>query len=235
MRLAIVTGGSKGLGLALCQQLSSAGYSVVEYSRTASHPFSVHLDLSSPELVQSTVGTSLRSLDVAGCDELVVINNAGTLSPIGPASQNRPVDILANLSTNFSSAILFLSTVVARFQDLKCRKVIVNVSSGAAAKGYAGWSLYCAAKAGLEGYLRAVVVEQRREPYPFLAVNVDPGVIDTDMQALIRESSEADFPDVSRFIRRKNEGGLSSPDAVASGVLRILARGDLSAGERYDV
>lgn len=235
MRLALVTGGSRGLGRALCDQLQASGYQVVEWSRTAPHPFSVRLDLSAPGAARAAAAASLADITTAGCEDIVVLNNAGTLAPIGPASRKPPGDVLENLNVNFTSAILLLSEVVSRFQNVACRKVIANISSGAALKGYAGWSLYCAAKAGMEGYIRALAVEQREEQHPFTAINIDPGVIDTDMQGLIRTAGKHDFPEVERFIRRKNEGGLASPARVASAVLNVLSRADLTAGMRYEV
>ena len=112
--------------------------------------------------------------------------------------------------------------------------MIVNVSSGAALKGYAGWSLYCASKAGMEGFIRALAAEERHQEHPFLAISVDPGVIDTEMQASIRAASVTDFPDVERFIRRKSDGGLSSPQSVADAILRIVSSPGLVPGQRYE-
>jgi benzil reductase ((S)-benzoin forming) len=234
MRLAIITGGSKGLGLALCQQFAARGYRVLEFSRTAPHAYSVRADLASPEAYAQVVATAVASLNDDLLDELLVINNAGTLAPIGPASGQSQRAVLANLNTNFSSAILGLTQVIARFQQTPCRKVLANISSGAAHKGYAGWSLYCASKAGMEGFIRALAIEQQAQPHPFIPVNIDPGVIDTDMQALIRDASVVDFPDVERFIRRKNEGGLVAPERVASAVLAILALPTLAFGGCYE-
>lgn len=235
MRLALITGGSKGLGLSLCRQLLDAGWKVIEFSRSAPHPYSIRLDLSSPESVRTVLPALLQSINAEACQELLVINNAGTLFPIGPASRKDAADVLANLNTNFISSILFLSLTVSRFQDVACRKVLANVTSGSAIKSYGGWSLYCAAKSGLESHMRALAVEQRREAHPFTAVNIDPGVIDTDMQAMIREASETDFPEVRRFIRRKDEGGLPPADQIASRILEVLADPELLAGGRYEV
>ncbi len=235
MRLAILTGGSKGLGLALCEALAGRGYRVLEFSRSAPHTYSVRVDLSSPSDSHQIVAAALASLGDEHIEELLVINNAGTLDPIGPASRKRRDAILGNLNTNFTSAILVLTEIVAHFQATKCRKVLANISSGAAQKGYAGWSLYCAAKAGMENYIRALALEQQAEPHPFIPVNIDPGVIDTDMQAFIRGSSASDFAEVERFIKRKEQGALVSPALVAAAACRILELPSLSHGARYDV
>ncbi|MFG6447364.1 SDR family NAD(P)-dependent oxidoreductase [Roseateles sp. BYS180W] len=233
MRIAIVTGGSKGLGSALCTQLSNQGFLVIEFSRSAPHAYSFHLDLAQPEAARKSTQLSLQSIDPKKCNELLLINNAGTLTPIGPIWQKSPVDVVANLNTNFTAAILVISEVMRHFRDAPCRKLIVNVTSGAAIKGYAGWSLYCAAKAAMEGFVRALAAEEQHQDQPFVCVSIDPGVIDTEMQALIRATSVADFPDVERFTKRKQDGGLSSPESVAAAIIKLMAL-DLKAGGRYD-
>jgi benzil reductase ((S)-benzoin forming) len=195
----------------------------------------VHADLSSPEASLRAVAGVLACFGDAALSEVLVVNNAATLEPIGPASRKDSDALLASLNINFTSAIVVLAEVVRRFQADPCRKVLANVSSGAAQKGYAGWSLYCAAKAGLENYVRAVALEQQREAHPFIAINIDPGVIDTDMQAAVRASSPSEFPEVQRFIDRKKHGGLASPEQVAAAVCRILQLPALSHGARYDV
>lgn len=235
MRLALLTGGSKGLGLALCETLDERGYQVVEFSRSAPHAYSVRTDLSSPSASRRVVAAAIAVFRDEHIEEILVINNAGTLDPIGPASRKPSDAVVANLNTNFTSAILILTEIVGHFQAIACRKVLANMSSGAAQKGYAGWSLYCAAKAGMENFVHALAVEQQAEPHPFIPVNINPGVMDTDMQAMIRASSVADFPDLERFIQRKEQGALVSPAKVATAVCRILALPSLAYGAHYDV
>jgi benzil reductase ((S)-benzoin forming) len=235
MRLAIVTGGSKGLGLALCETLSEHGFRVLEFSRTAPHAYSVRADLSSPELSLPIVENAIASIASEAVAELLVINNAATLEPIGPASKKPQTALVGNLNTNFTSAVLILAAIVKQFQAAPCRKVLANISSGAAQKSYSGWSLYCAAKAGLENYIRAVALEQQAETHPFIPVNIDPGVIDTEMQAVVRTALSSDFPEVQRFVARKEQGGLNLPAVVAAAVRRILELPALSSGARYDV
>lgn len=235
MRLAIVTGGSRGLGFALCEQLLSAGYQVIEFSRAAAHSYSVQLDLGDPESVEPRLAEALGSVDSMNLAELLVISNAGTLEPIGPAGRKSAHSVISNLNANLVSPILLISAVVERFRESLCRKVIANISSGAALKSYAGWSLYCASKAGMESFLRTLAIEQQAASQPFLAVNIDPGVIDTEMQARIRESSPDDFPEVARFIKRKLVGGLAAPADVAEAILEIVNRHLLEPGRRYEV
>ncbi|MGC3963889.1 MAG: SDR family NAD(P)-dependent oxidoreductase [Rhodocyclaceae bacterium] len=233
MRLALLTGGSRGLGLALGERLVGAGYRVLEFSRSAPHDWSVQVDFSQPSLAARMVADTLAPLAAQPIEELIFIGNAATLEPMGPTSRQSRDAVLDNLNINFSSAILVLTEVVAAFQSHACRKVVANISSGAALKGYAGWSLYCAVKAGMENFIQSLALEQAREPHPLIAVNVNPGVMDTGMQALIRATPEADFPDVGRFIQRREAGELASPDRVAGAILRILAAPELAGGARY--
>lgn len=235
MRVAIITGGSKGLGLSLCLQLRERGYRVIEFSRSAPHAFSVMADLSSPEESRRAILRAIEGIESEPIEDIIVINNAGTLAPIGPTSRKEYPALIANMNTNFTSAILFVTEVVRKFQSAPCRKVIANISSGAALNGYAGWALYCAAKAGLENFVRALAVEQKQEAHPFIPVNINPDVIDTEMQALIRASSASDFPDVGRFVRRKEQGELAPPALVAAAILRIVESPALKYGALYDV
>jgi benzil reductase ((S)-benzoin forming) len=232
-RLALVTGGSAGLGRALCERLVAEGHRVVEFSRSAPHPFSVRVDFSSPLAAAKTLQHTLQPLALEPWDEVLAVANAGTLSPIGPASRQDPAALLACMGTNFDSAILFMSQVVAQFQAHPGRKVVANISSGAALKGLAGWSLYCAAKAGLENFVRALAAEQASKPHPLRAVSIDPGVMDTAMQAAIRAADPRDFPEVARFVRRRDEGELRDPADVAAAVLRIAGLPGLEPGVRY--
>lgn len=203
MKLFIITGGSRGLGQALCEQFKARDYKILEFSRSSPHEYSIRADLADSEQSRLTVANAIESIDSSLLEELIVVSNAGTLEPIGPTSSKSYSDLIKNMNTNFVSAVLVLTEVIARFQAAAYRKVIVNISSGAALKGRAGWSLYCAAKAGMENFIRSLALEQQAGPQPFIPINIDPGVIDTEMQALIRATSPEDFPDVELFIQRK--------------------------------
>lgn len=235
MRLALITGGSKGLGAALCEQFLAHGDEVLEFSRTAPHAYSRRLDLADPPAqVLQGLRQALDAIEPQPWTELVIISNAGVLSPIGPSGAKPTAEVVRNLNVNLLSPILVLGELVRHFRHLPGRKLLVHISSGAALKGYAGWSLYCASKAGMESYVRALAAEEKGQAHPFTPLSIDPGVMDTDMQALIRATPAQDFPEVQRFIRRQAAGELHPARAVAESVLRVLSRTDLEAGGRYD-
>jgi benzil reductase ((S)-benzoin forming) len=235
MRIAVLTGASRGLGFELASILASEGWTLLEFSRTAPHPFSVPTDLSRPEAARQSIRQALADLPDVGLQELLVVHNAGVLTPIGFPSRKPDDDVLANLQANYVSGILFLTECVRRFQQAGCRKTLLNISSGAALKEYPGWSLYCAGKAGLEHFVRTLAAEQQTETFPFRAANVDPGVMDTAMQECIREATAEDFPSVGRFLRLKSDGHLAHPADVARSVLRIATLPELDPGSRLHV
>jgi NAD(P)-dependent dehydrogenase (short-subunit alcohol dehydrogenase family) len=234
MKLLIITGGSKGLGYALYKQFKAKEYKIIEFSRSAPHEFSIKTDLANPEKSRLSVVNAIAPIDIDALDELIVINNAGMLSPIGPAAKKSPDELVANLNTNFVSAIVVMSEIVAKFQSARCRKVIANITSGAAQRARFGWSLYCATKAGMENFIRSLAMEQEKEEFPFIPINIDPGIIDTGMQEQIRATPKADFAEVDRFIQRKNEGLLVPPDKVAAAITQIIELPSLTFGERYE-
>jgi benzil reductase ((S)-benzoin forming) len=79
--------------------------------------------------------------------------------------------------------------------------------------------VYCATKAALDHHARAVALD--RTPSLRIA-SVAPGIIDTDMQAEIRGTTDDAFPDRPRFVELKREGRLRSPDEAGRDVVELL-------------
>lgn len=232
--LAIITGGSRGLGAALCSKFVDMGYHVVEFSRSGSADYSVPVDLSKPEAAERVFSISLARLAMNEYSTIVGVNNAGVLSPIGPVSRKPLEDVIGNMNVNFISQILFIRCFLKCFQSHACNKTLVNISSGAALKGYSGWSLYCASKAGIDNFICAVAMEQTAEQHPIVVFNIDPHIMDTDMQAGIRQSSLEDFPTRARFDGFKEDGVLEKPSAVADRIIHAINRGP-SGGVRLSL
>lgn len=222
MKLAFISGGSRGLGAALLECYRQKKYNVTEFSRTGRSKNSVHMDFSYVQSVLSAPQSEFWKYRTKDISEIICFNNAGVLPPIGIASNKDTAEVLDNININFTGAILFLNEFLGYFQTVPCRKTIVNISSGAALRGIKGWSLYCAAKAGLDNFIRAIALEQKAMPYPIKAISIDPGMMDTTMQKRLRET-EYSVP-----------GFLEKPEIVAEKIAALVS-GQIEGGDRYHV
>ena len=124
---------------------------------------------------------------------------------------------------------------IALAKRLDLPAVLVQISSGASAKPYPGWSAYCAAKAAVDHWTRTVGQELEVRGEPITVISVAPGVVDTPMQDGIRDLDEADFPNVQRFRDLKSEGILRSPEVVARELWDLFRRPDLANGAVLDL
>jgi len=101
---------------------------------------------------------------------------------------------------------------------------ILHISSGAGRSAYPGWSVYCATKAALDLHARAIQLDRDTNvgDTTVKACSLAPGVIDTDMQATIRTTPDADFPLRQRFVDMKETGTLISPEDCARALVDYL-------------
>ena len=114
--------------------------------------------------------------------------------------------------------IEFYATGEEAAGKLRDRRVL-HISSGAARKPYAGWSVYCATKAALDHHARAV----QEDATPGLRIcALAPGVVDTPMQGEIRASSLERFPLRDRFAELQASGGLIAPAECAMHLVDFL-------------
>ena len=170
--VALVTGGSRGIGAAIAERLAADGYKVVTLGRTSGD---VQADIGDPESVQAAFD-QVRADHGPIC---VLVNNAGERRD-GLAIRMSAEDWNAVVNTNLNGA--FYCTRRALDDMLKARwGRIVNVSSVVAERANPGQANYVAAKAGLLGFTRTVAREMARKGVTSNAVT--PGVIETDMTA----------------------------------------------------
>lgn len=224
---AIVTGHTRGLGEAIARHLLAREFRVLGVARgknpTLAGEYSealveVSLDLSDAAALERWLGENHIEKFVGAAEMAVLINNAGLLEPIGPLQVQDPGKVLQAVAVNVG-AVLALSAAFVRATESVGNRRILHISSGAGSSAYAGWSVYCASKAALDHHVRAVTLD--RTPNLKIA-SVAPGVIDTDMQTLIRSTDQRNFPDRPRFEQLKREGRLRSPDDAGAEVVEYL-------------
>lgn len=241
---AILTGHTRGLGASIAEQLLARGVDVMGLSRKT-HPTlttSVHgrfeqvaLDLGDTAELARWLALDSLSRFVAGASQILLINNAGTVQPVGPLETQSYDAIAVAVSLNVTaplmlSAALMAATSTSAFTDVDRR--IMHISSGAGRNATAGWSVYCATKAALDHHARAVALDQG---LPLRIASVAPGVVDTDMQGEIRNSAESNFPALSRFEALKREGKLVTPAETAEKLLNYLFSADFGKTVVADV
>jgi NAD(P)-dependent dehydrogenase (short-subunit alcohol dehydrogenase family) len=183
-RTALITGASRGLGLALARGLARESWNLILTARTAEELRRVRDELAQVTHVAAIAGdvtshdhrAALATLarGHAGLD--LVINNAGALGPSPlPSLLEHPLDELANVLNN--NVIAPIGIIQAVRDDLKPRSIILNITSDAAVNAYPGWGGYGASKAALEQASAILAAEN-----PDLTVYwVDPGDMRTDM------------------------------------------------------
>ena len=120
-------------------------------------------------------------------------------------------------------------------QDWSAQRKVLNISSGLGRRAMAGSAAYCAAKAGLDHFTRAVALEQAALPNGARLVSMAPGVVDTDMQQQLRGADPAAFPDQGRFQALWDQGQLVTPEATARQLLARLERPDFGSEPIGDV
>jgi NAD(P)-dependent dehydrogenase (short-subunit alcohol dehydrogenase family) len=209
MPLAIITGSSRGLGLALARELAERQWALVIDARGAADLERAARELGAVTEVIAIPGDVAddwhRSalVDAAGDQVDLLVNNASLLGPSPQPPLGRyPLRTLERVyQVNVLAPLALAQLVLPRMAD---GGVIVNVSSDAAVEPYAGWGGYGSSKAALD-QLTAILAEE----HPTLRIySLDPGDMRTQMH-------QAAFPgeDIS---------DIPSPESSVPGLLKLI-------------
>ncbi|HEY7634014.1 MAG TPA: acetoacetyl-CoA reductase [Gemmatimonadales bacterium] len=224
-RLALVTGGTGGIGTEICRQLATAGHRVATTYVAAEAPLARRwqrdrrAEGQEPELVECDVASFESCTTMAedikarlGTVEILV-NCAGitrdkTLAKMEPAQWSAVLDTNLNGAFNVTRQLID-GMIERRFGRIVC------ISSVNGQRGQFGQTNYSAAKAGLFGFTRALALEVAADG---ITVNtVSPGYVDTSMVAAIpKDIREA-------IIRRIPVGRLAHPGEIARAVSFLVA------------
>jgi 3-oxoacyl-[acyl-carrier protein] reductase len=227
VRNIIVTGGSRGLGLAMSRELASSGYRVIAVARS----LSAELTAAARQAAEEARGAiEFRACDLSDLNLIAplvralradfeplygLVNNAG-LGTSGILSNMRDQEIQRLILLNTVSPIV-LSKYVLRSMMSQREGRIINIASIVAATGYSGLSVYSATKASLIGFTRSLAREVGQ-----LGITVNalaPGFIDTEMTHALTDSQR------EKIARRSALHRMPEPIDVARSVEFLLGDG----------
>ncbi|HOB95297.1 MAG TPA: SDR family NAD(P)-dependent oxidoreductase [Aquabacterium sp.] len=245
--ITIVTGASRGLGAAFVGQLLQPGHALLGISRGDNPALQARADaagaaltqwradLADPQPVAGRLAAWLAGFDGTRVASVTLINNAGVVGL--PATLDRvPAATLAlTMRAGLEAPLLLTAAFLAATGHWTGQRRVLNISSGLGRRAMAGSAAYCAAKAGMDHFSRAVTLEQASLPNGARIVSMAPGVIDTDMQAELRGADAAVFPERERFAAFQAQGLLVSADDCARALLARLARADFGSEPVADI
>ncbi|OKP08292.1 hypothetical protein PENSUB_5659 [Penicillium subrubescens] len=213
----IVTGASRGIGLAIAKYLLTApqAHNVVVVARSVEpleklkEQYSkqvevVNGDLADFSLAQKAVDAAIKSF---GQLDGVVLNH-GILGQVGKIAAADVDQWKKDFDVNFFSLVAFAKAALPALRQSKGK--IIFTSSGAAVSGYPGWGLYGATKAAMNHFAMSLGNE---EP-DITSVAIRPGMVDTEMQRELREdhATNLDAEMHSKFAGAHKDGKLVKPE-----------------------
>jgi 3-oxoacyl-[acyl-carrier protein] reductase len=220
-KVAVVSGGSKGLGLGICKALLEEGYRVATFSRKRTAELEALIGESAGRLYW-------QSLDIGDeaqvCEFLrrvkdkfgrigYLVNSAGTAHE-GLLTMMKGTDIARMVQVNLQGAITLAQACVKQMM-VGGFGVVVNVSSVVGVRGFKGVAAYSATKAALDGFTRSLSKELGSAG---IRVNaVAPGFMETEM------TSELTAPQKARIVRQTPLGRLGTVGDVSSVVKFLLS------------
>ena len=215
-KVALVTGGSKGIGAAIAQALADGGASVVATSRSGTGPAGANLvqvaaDVRAPDDAERAVQEAVRAF--GGLD--ILVNNAGVGAFANVADMS--IDEWRRvIDTNLSGVFYFCRAAIPELRK-RGGGWIINISSLAGNNAFPAGAAYCASKAGLNHFSEALMQEVR---YDGIRVScVMPGSVATEFMG--RGASKRDWA--------------TTPEDVAQVVLDLIAMPARSLPSRVEL
>jgi NAD(P)-dependent dehydrogenase (short-subunit alcohol dehydrogenase family) len=232
--LTILTGASRGMGLAMAQQLVLPGARLLCISRKRNPELQAQADAAGAVLEQwsadlgdaAAVAVQLAEWLLA-CEpqrlaSATLINNAGAISPLVAVRDSDPSALAQALRVGVEAPLQLCAAFLGATRNWAVPRKVLNISSGLGRRAMASSAAYCAAKAGMDHFSRCIALEEAAVPNGAKVCSLAPGVIATDMQLQLRSADPAHFPDLPTFQGLHAGGQLSSPKDAARRVLAYL-------------
>lgn len=217
-QVALVTGGTRGIGLAISQGLIAEGYKVVAVYRSNEEAaqkfrdmggYAVQFDVSDFSACQ----TAVQEIEDEIGPVSILINNAG-ITRDGVLHKMSEDDWHKVIETNLTSCFSMCRSVVAGMRERGFGR-IVNISSINGEKGQFGQTNYAAAKAGILGFTKALALESATKG---ITVNaICPGYIETDMTSSIKQEV------LDAIVKQIPAGRMGKPEEIAALVVFLVS------------
>ena len=246
-RLTILTGASRGMGLAIAEQLLQPGALLLCISRQSNASLEAfaaqrgarleqwQADLADAAPVATRLAAWLHAQDPAAAQSATLINNAGVISALAPLRDGQSADLANALRVGLEAPLLLCAAFLGATRHWTVPRKVLNISSGLGRRAMASSASYCAAKAGLDHFSRSLAMEEALQAHGAKVCALAPGVIATDMQVQLRSADPQSFPDLANFQALHERGMLSSPVEAAARILAFLERPDFGAEPVADV
>ena len=245
--LTILTGASRGMGLAMAEQLLQHDAHLLCISRNTNDSLTQlaqargavleqwSADLAHAAPVAARLAQWLAALDPTQLASASLINNAGVIPAITPLRDNTSADLANALRVGLEAPMQLCAAFLNATQTWTLPRKVLKISSGLGRRAMASSGPYCAAKAGMDHFTRCLALDEGLQANGAKVCSLAPGVIDTDMQVQLRGADPTTFPDLGNFAGLHAQGLLASPDEAARRVLAYLARADFGAQAVADV
>jgi len=237
-KIALITGGGRGIGRATARELAQHGATIVvaarslpELEETAQEvralggEASVYaVDLTDAQASLKIIPEIERRIGIVS----ILINNAGVVGPFGPTWTLDPARWEQALRVNLIAPFLLVHQAVPQMLAQKWGR-IVNVSSGVAQNPRMRGGPYAASKAGLDAWTRQLGFEL--EGTNVIATAIYPGMTDTAMSASVRAQKPEFVGQVSQAMRLAHAAGtMPAPDVPARLIAAVVLAEDRSLG-----
>lgn len=216
-----ITGISSGIGKAFLEYYLKEEVEVTGIGRTKAS-IKGHFSFLESDFVDisSVKRLSLKS----NHDEIILINNAGTIGTIQRVSDQVNSDLEEVMTVNTIVPMILCQKVI---QENPGKKItIVNISSGAANRPIPSWAGYCSSKIALDRFSETLQLEENEKKSLTRVYSVAPGVVDSKMQEKIRQSSHLDFSSLNNFKELHSKGELLDPKFVVNKLVALISKVD---------
>ena len=227
MKIALVTGASRGIGLAVADAFRAAGMHVVRLSRslkdaTAKNRTDIQADVAQPAAVERALARVVKELGVPD----VVVNNAGVFV-VKPLAETTPDDFAKTLATNLTAPFLVARALIPKMAE-RGSGHLVSVGSISDYIGFPGSSAYAASKFGLRGMHEVIRAETAKTRVRTTLIS--PGPVDTELWDEVDPDSKPGFTKRRDMMRTEDVAAavvfaVMQPERVNVTEIRLLPTG----------